>query len=134
MLKVLKVQTCLRSRTCICTYLWVDLSLVCAEVAYSSVYCCSIVCCSVCTVIVYLGLCCFLQSPSHLLEITPAVEDGDTVLTVEDLGSSGSGSARIVVVSGCAMINLRTYVCVYIDPVVKGLSCCKGPLVITLGL
>ena len=86
----------------------------CAEVAYSSVYCCSIVCCSVCTVIVYLGLCCFLQSPSHLLEITPAVEDGDTVLTVEDLGSSGSGSARIVVVSGCAVINLRTYVCILI--------------------
>ena len=71
-------------------------------------------CCSVCTVIVYLGLCCFLQSPSHLLEITPAVEDGDTVLTVEDLGSSGSGSARIVIVSGCAVINLRTYVCILI--------------------
>ena len=48
----------------------------------------------------------FLQSPSHLLEITPAVEDGDTVLTVEDLGSSGSGSARIVVVSASKVISL----------------------------
>lgn len=42
----------------------------------------------------------FLQSPSHRLEISPAMEDGDTVLTVGDLGSDGSGSARIVVVSG----------------------------------
>ena len=59
------------------------------------------------------GVVLFLQSPSRLLEISPAVEDGDTVLTVEDLGSSGSGSARIMVVSGCAMINSRMYICVY---------------------